>query len=146
METPEKYVNKFAVNEQQQLGLIVEYEQLNDQIVYLGIPVSKDASNWVSINPLVLMNEVDVSSLMEIVMLLTPPEKVIKHPDGTHSISVSSVMMPNNPLVDWNNSMPDINNIKTIFDTIFKPPSVKPPEAKDFTLDGEDSEPEDDGA
>lgn len=139
MEKPEKYLRKFAINEQQSLGFIVEYEQLNDQVVYMGIPVS-DKSNWLSINPLVIQDAPDPSSLMEIVMMLTPANKVMHHADGTHSISISGAGITP---IDWNS---DMNQIKGLFDTFFKtPPTFKPPQSSDFEIDNnEDSE--DDGA
>lgn len=138
MENPDKYLKKFAINEQQALGFIVEYEKLNDQIVYMGIPVS-DRSNWLSINPLVIQETPDTSSLMEIIMLLTPPNKVIQHSDGTHSINLSSNSIQP---IDWNS---EINTAKEFFEQFFKPPTVKPPNADDFKLDNNDDS-EDDGA
>ena len=145
MDKPEKYINKFAVNEQQSLGFIMEFEQLNDQIVYLGVPVGKEKSNWVSINPLVIMEEVDPSALVEIVVAIAPPEKIIKNSENPQSISVSNMIMPINP-IDWDkNAHNSLNDMKHLFDSLFKPPTVKPPEAKDFRIDNNE-ENEDDGA
>lgn len=139
MEKPEKYLRKFAINEQQSLGFIVEYEQLNDQVVYLGIPVS-DKSNWLSINPLVIQDVPDPAGLMEIVMLLTPPNKIIHHADGTQSISIGSAGIEP---IDWNS---DIHQVKSFFDTLFKPPpNIKPPQSSDFEIDNNEDD-EDDGA
>jgi hypothetical protein len=139
MEKPEKYLKKFAINEQQALGFIVEYEQLNDQIVYMGVPIG-DRSNWLSINPLVIQDIPDPAALMEIVVLLTPENKVQLHPDGTQSINITNGMIQP---IDWNSNINDLNEL---FGKFFKaPPIVKPPNSADFKLDNnEDSE--DDGA
>ena len=139
MENPEKYLKKFAINEQQALGFIVEYEKLNDQVVYMGIPVS-DKSNWLSINPLVIQDIPDPASLMEIVVMLTPQNKVQLHSDGTQSINIANgIIQP----VDWNSGLSDVNEL---FMKFFKsPPTVKPPNSSDFNLDNNDDT-EDDGA
>lgn len=57
-------IGKMAVNENEQLGMIVDKTRLGDVTVYIGIPVSSDL-HWLSINPKVFKDKVDANSVME---------------------------------------------------------------------------------
>lgn len=67
--TIDENIGKMALNEHQQLGMIVDKTMLGEVAVYIGLPVCDELSNWLSINPKVFPDKLGPNSLMEMAMI-----------------------------------------------------------------------------
>lgn len=142
--TAENHIGKFAVNENGQLGYIVEQHTLGSQIAYTGFAVS-GFSIWISLNPQVIAEKPCPSALMDIVMEIAPPNKMF----GKHDLNIAS----NNINIqganfagptDWVSfSFNPEKDLKDFFNYLKPNNPMKPPESDDFKIDTNEADDED---
>jgi hypothetical protein len=146
--TAETHVGKFAVNENGQLGYIVEQHTLGSQIAYTGIPIS-DAPIWISLNPQIIAEKPCPGALMDIVMEIAPPNKVfgkmtenkdLNIPSGHINIQGANFGGP----PDWVSfSFNPEKDLKDFFNYLKPNNPMKPPESDDFKIDTNEADDED---
>lgn len=149
-------IGKFAVNEQNVLGYIIDKQMLGDQAVYSGISIT-DSPIWLTIKPIMVFDvKVDPSSLMEIVMQIAPPKPLFpgKGLPENSGISVTKIQgsdISSFPFVSFDSiqNMSGEDIFKNIYMNLSDPSkwklnNQKMPESNDFEVDnGEGSD--DDG-
>lgn len=152
--TTENHVGKFALNENGQLGYIVEQHVLGSQIVYTGIPVSED-SIWISLNPNIVSQKPCPGSLMDILMEVAPPNKIFgktfgnqnfNSPSGNIHIQGANFAEPagSSEPIDWVGfSINPQADMRDFFKFLNPGSPMKPPESEDFKIDTDDSDDED---
>lgn len=145
-------IGKFAVNEQNVLGYVVEKQMLGEQTVYSGIPVT-DSPIWLTIKPIMVFDaKIDPAALMEIVMQIAPPKPLF--PGNSHpapDISVTKIQGSDLPFISFD-SIGGVNG-EDIFKNIYKSLSdptkwkinnQKLPESNDFEVDNDGDDDDDD--
>lgn len=148
-------IGKFAVNEQNVLGYVVEKQVLGEQAVYSGIPIT-DSPIWLTIKPIMVFDcKIDPAALMEIVMQIAPPKPLFPGkgavPTDSSNISVTKIQGSDLPFVSFD-SIDGMNGgdiFKNIYMSISDPmkwklKNQKPPESNDFEVDNGDSSDDDD--
>ena len=143
---PHEDCEKFALNENGVLGIIMDVVSLGNKSVYLGITVDSD-DNWASLKPRIVSGKLRPENLMEV---LAHTESM---PKSNPKMS-AKIMYVNPPTGGSKASTSDFlqDLLSGLNDSImFNGPSMQPPKASDFEIDdpeegNEKPHPEDDGA
>jgi hypothetical protein len=134
---------KFALNEKGQLGIVIDVVSLTgSKVVYLGVMVDSDGT-WASLKPRIMSKKLRSDCLLEAVMNLEPPSKVLPKV----STKVLYVNPPSAGSPPSKGPADFLENLLSGFKDIGSPP-MKAPDPNDFTVDNDDDGPhnEDDGA
>jgi len=130
----EDFLKKIAINENFEIGFIMEIQELAGTAVYMGIPLT-GTGNWVAITPQIFDAPVNASALVEIAMHVSPPKKLLEK----KSFSMEKM---NDSIAKWDTlfTMEPGSDLNNIINSLFKldPNKHMDHNIGDFYVDNED--------